>query len=1198
VENRPQASVITPVNPNGARTPQSGHTAVRGPAVARGGVSCCRNSRRRPRPDGQALRSPERQLVCAEPAFSPAGHRTLPVSALKAGMSGNGCGGENAREGTETAHGYSPRLVVLPARVSAAARRTNTALTVLIAGVEWLPRVGTAVGVNVASPVPRSVLPVSPAPPDQAVLRIRLLGEIQVARCGQTVALPASKRTRALLGYLVASRTPQLRQTLCDLLWDGPDDPRGALRWSLSKLRDVIDDAEATRLNADRERVGFVAQRAFIDLERVRTLVIGSAQEVPLAALEEAAELLQGEFLDGLDLPSCHRFHHWCMAERERLGTLRRDVLNRLIERLQDDLPRALVYARSLVAADPLSEPAHATLIRLLTKAGRPDEAESHCQRASEMLRHEVGTAAAESLRATLREIRRKRSAALTVDPGMPPTQGIPPALKPQPERHSALVGRTAEMSRIANTVTTLFTGAPPAALMFIGPPGIGKSRLLEALTAEATGRGARAASARCYEAEMVRPYGCFIDALRGLPDELIPEELRPQLSSVRPGSFATADLGSRDRLLANIAALTQSLAETQPFVLTIDDLQWLDEASASLFHFLARSAIPRLLLAGAARAGEIEDNVWAKRLVQSLSRDAMLVQVAVEALDLRQTAALVGLDPASDDAVAAFRYSGGNPLLAVELARARQQGMDVRDQSLDNLIADQIARLIDPERELLVWAATIGREFRPELLGACLGLSEHMLFSRLERLERLGFLRPTADGYFDFTHDLVRQGVYRRQSQPHRRFLHRQIARALAALVDEEPRFYGDLVHHAGQAEDHGTAARACIAAGERCLRLCANAQAVETAERGLGHLTHLPQGQERIRLQIGLLGVKVFAGFNSPGDAERLVNDLENAADAAVMSGMHSEAAQALSVISSAHFQVNNTEQAHRATLRAERISRTADVATHFRQVANTAYCLLAVESSVPRALALIREAETLAETHNLDFVDLDIGRALAARWCGDLRAADNHAGRALTFAALREDRFRQVDGMIWLTMIALERGDYDEVEARCDEFDGKLAEIDPPRVPIMDALRALARLAKAEAGADVMFEAQLDGLRAVDDKARLAFILNTYAELSFRKGAVERAKAAAEEALAVANVLRRSTEAVVAHAILGRLDMAAGQMQQAVSHLEAARALHPVDVRSARALLHLEQAESEAGGSSRVPGQSDANAVTVWP
>src|SRR5450755_1641907 len=83
--------------------------------------------------------------------------------------------------------------------------------------------------------------------------QIRLLGDLQVTRGGQVVALPASKRSRALLGYLIATGTPQSRQALCDLLWDGPDDPRAELRWSLSKLRPAIDDPGVARIDADRE---------------------------------------------------------------------------------------------------------------------------------------------------------------------------------------------------------------------------------------------------------------------------------------------------------------------------------------------------------------------------------------------------------------------------------------------------------------------------------------------------------------------------------------------------------------------------------------------------------------------------------------------------------------------------------------------------------------------------------------------------------------------------------------------------------------------------------------------------------------------------------------------------------------------------------------------------------------------------------
>src|ERR671914_1623188 len=90
---------------------------------------------------------------------------------------------------------------------------------------------------------------------------IRLLGELQlVGRDGRAVALPASRKTRALLGYLIATGQSHRRERLCDLLWDGPDDPRAELRWSVSKLRPIVNEPGATRLVSDREQIGFVSE--------------------------------------------------------------------------------------------------------------------------------------------------------------------------------------------------------------------------------------------------------------------------------------------------------------------------------------------------------------------------------------------------------------------------------------------------------------------------------------------------------------------------------------------------------------------------------------------------------------------------------------------------------------------------------------------------------------------------------------------------------------------------------------------------------------------------------------------------------------------------------------------------------------------------------------------------------------------------
>ncbi|HSS39994.1 MAG TPA: transcriptional regulator, partial [Polyangia bacterium] len=166
-----------------------------------------------------------------------------------------------------------------------------------------------------------------------AAAEIRLLGELEVRRQGRALPLPASKKTRALLAYLAATGRPHLRESLCALLWDGPDDPRAELRWSLTKLRPLLDGGGG-QLQADRERAGFVAGPVRVDAVAVRALVGRAAADVPLDALRAAAGQFRGEPLEGLDLPACFRYHEWYVGEREALRGLRGAILAELAARL------------------------------------------------------------------------------------------------------------------------------------------------------------------------------------------------------------------------------------------------------------------------------------------------------------------------------------------------------------------------------------------------------------------------------------------------------------------------------------------------------------------------------------------------------------------------------------------------------------------------------------------------------------------------------------------------------------------------------------------------------------------------------------------------------------------------------------------------------------------------------------------------
>lgn len=191
-------------------------------------------------------------------------------------------------------------------------------------------------------------------------------------RDAQDVALPASAKTRALLAYLAATGREHRRESLCSLLWNVPDDPKGALRWSLSKLRQAIDEPHQPRIIADRETVRLDMAGARCDF----TDISSAAEGGDLASLE-AAGAVRGEFAPGLKLRDCDEFESWLVATREDVRQRQLNIWRRLVALLANEPERALPYARCVVEEDPLGESGWTTLIALLVAAGRREEAEA-----------------------------------------------------------------------------------------------------------------------------------------------------------------------------------------------------------------------------------------------------------------------------------------------------------------------------------------------------------------------------------------------------------------------------------------------------------------------------------------------------------------------------------------------------------------------------------------------------------------------------------------------------------------------------------------------------------------------------------------------------------------------------------------------------------------------------------------------------
>ena len=163
------------------------------------------------------------------------------------------------------------------------------------------------------------------------------------------------------------------------------------------------------------------------------------------------------------------------------------------------------------------------------------------------------------------------------------------------------LVGRAEELGLLARLLAELAQGRP-AAVLLVGEPGIGKTRLLAEFGSRADAEGHLVLSGSASELERDLPFSLFVDALdeyvRGVGPELaavLEDDVRTELAHVFPSLTPLAAPRSaalqheRYRSHRAVRSLLEQLASSQPLVLVLDDLHWADPASIELLGALLR---------------------------------------------------------------------------------------------------------------------------------------------------------------------------------------------------------------------------------------------------------------------------------------------------------------------------------------------------------------------------------------------------------------------------------------------------------------------------------------------------------------------------------------------------------------------------------------------------------------------------------
>jgi DNA-binding SARP family transcriptional activator len=956
-------------------------------------------------------------------------------------------------------------------------------------------------------------------------LELRFLGDFEVVRGGKSLPLPPSKKTRALLAYLCLQSRQFRREHLCELLWDIPDDPRGSLRWSLSKLRRLIDDGKHKRIVADRNSVGIEASDVSIDVRELHALVGGNIDAVATHDLEAAAERFRGNFLEGLEFSNFHDFHTWCVAEREQALRDRAALLGELIRRFAGEPQRALPHARALVGLYPYEENYRATLIRLLNDVRQPAEAEQQYRLGLRMLQ-EIGAESSGALLAA-------RSAP-RID--QPPQTGTPApvqaSVRAQPHRRR-LIGRDAEVRLVTETFENGVLRSRAGLMVLTGVPGIGKTRLMDHFRGLSKDHDAFVLSASAFESDAIRPFALWLDALRAGGS--------PQVEAI----FHAQDEVSRDRIFAGLNEIVASESARRPVVLIFDDVHWCDESSAAALHYILRTNRDRPVLGvAAAREGELRDNAAMQLALRGLRRDSMLTEVALKPLALDEAKALIAELVPEADAHRLARESGGNPLLAVELARAEVRGDD--SSNLADLVQDWLARFGVDGAEVLRWAAVLSPCIEIDALVRLTGLDSNAVADVLEGAERHGMLDATEAG-LRFTHELIARSVYNDISPLRRRVMHRRVAELLEETTGHDLSRAANLAHHAAQSEDPGLAARAMVSAGRLCLRFFANDDALALARKGLQLTAALPDA-EKICREIELHDILLAAG--PLDDQEAAAQNYAKMAERALDLGELAHARLGYHMASTVRWEQGRWGAAREQSLQAQRVARGGDEESRIVGVAETAKCLAMIERDLGEADAMLMEASALAKRRGFSHPAIAAGLGMLRFHENRLDEADELFREARTLCKSLGDRVDEYLANEYMIMLDLQRGRLVQARERCNELlmlGGKLRE--GSEEPYARAMLGLCNYAIDDEPEGM--DAALSDLRIADAKHRLAFILTRAAVLDCERGRIDSAVERATEALQYATLLERATEMLIANAVLSHAASKRGDQKTAECH-----------------------------------------------
>ncbi|UCG70686.1 MAG: tetratricopeptide repeat protein [Thermoplasmata archaeon] len=526
-----------------------------------------------------------------------------------------------------------------------------------------------------------------------------------------------------------------------------------------------------------------------------------------------------------------------------------------------------------------------------------------------------------------------------------------------------------------------------------IGEAGIGKSRLIDELVVYANSKDVMTLKGRCLYEENSEPYLPFIDAFGkyisgrkhdeqgdfGEDTHTSEDYFSMGLVGIAAGSAESQDtmdlpygtmedlaptglllMGDEDaekqspeikkinlqqertRLFEALSQLVIDISENEPLLLILDDLQWADDGSLQLLHYIARNILnSRVMICGAYRPEDIEnirsETYPLSKILRRMRPEKLFSEIRLDRFNEKSTTSMIESLLKKEDIPDAFvrrlyNESEGNPFFIEEVVKSLiNEGLiDLEDYAWKmkfdpskinlpgtsrDVIGRRIDRLDEGTKAILGYASVIGNQFTFEILHRISEKSEEELIDSIDALIAASIIqedKASKDERYRFDHTQIREVIYKSMNRSRRRLMHKRISYILEELNKKRlDDIVYNLAHHFYEGKDYKKTLIYAIKAGEKATSAFAPEDALSYYNMALEALERFDDNKENKKRRIDLLKRLGSINFNLSewkstleyyNEAIGLCDDIDNDVDKA----------ESLRKIGYTHNRIGNWEKA----------------------------------------------------------------------------------------------------------------------------------------------------------------------------------------------------------------------------------------------------------------------------------------------